>query len=207
VAATYSPRTIARWKRAVDAVARPAPPASPAESALLVIDMQAYFSSICEPILDAVARATAACRPLDLPVLFTQHGHADPERDGGMLADWWGDLIVEHTPDHRLLEGLGRREGDPVVPKRRYSAFFGTGLEQALRERGIRDLAVAGVMTNLCVETTVREAFVRDMRVRVLMDATATASEEMQLASLVNMAFGFAHVQTVAEWIDSLGGR
>ena len=61
-------------------------------------------------------------------------------------------------------------------------------------------------MTNLCVETTVRSAFVRDFSVRVLMDATATADERMHLAALVNMAFGFAYVQTADGYLDSLRG-
>ena len=121
-----------------------------------------------------------------------------------MLADWWEDLIMEGTAGHRLISGLGRRAEDRIVAKRRYDAFFGTDLEQLLREQGVEELTVAGVMTNLCVETTVREAFVRDFRVHVLMDATATATEEMHVASLVNMAFGFAHVVTTDEWLHRL---
>jgi len=62
-------------------------------------------------------------------------------------------------------------------------------------------------MTNLCVETTARQAFVRDLRVRVLLDATATASEELHLAALRNLAYGFAHVQTAEEWLAGLRRR
>jgi hypothetical protein len=46
---------------------------------------------------------------------------------------------------------------------------------------------------------------VRDFRVRLLLDAAATAGEELHLASLVNLAFGFAHVQRAGEWVDALG--
>jgi nicotinamidase-related amidase len=167
--------------------------------------MQRYFASICASIVAPARRAVEAAHGAGVPVLFTQHGHLDPDRDGGMLGRWWGDLILEGSVDHALLPGLGREDNDAVVPKRRYSAFFETDLEQTLRQLGVDDLAVAGVMTNLCVETTVRDAFVRDFRVRVLMDATATASEEMFLGSLRNLAFGFAHVQTVEEWIGQVG--
>ena len=186
---------------------RQAPLPSRAHAALLVVDMQAYFAGICEPILDTARIATEACRDRGIPVLFTQHGHADPDADGGMLAEWWDELIIEGTEQHQLLPRCGWRPGDTVIPKRRYSAFWSTDLEQRLRERGVQDLAVAGVMTNLCVETTVRDAFIRDFRVWVLADATATLSEEMQIASLLNMAFGCAHVQTVAQWIAALDAK
>jgi nicotinamidase-related amidase len=182
-------------------MSRPAPPVDARRSALLVIDMQRYFASICAPIIATTRKAVDAAHGAGLPVLFTQHGHRDPDRDGGMLGCWWGDLILDGSADHALLPDLGRENDDRVVPKRRYSAFFDTDLEQTLRGLGVEDLAVAGVMTNLCVETTARDAFVRDFRVRVLMDATATASEEMLLGSLVNLAFGFAHVQAVEEWV------
>lgn len=199
--AGYSRRALARWRAALAPLARPAPPVPESQAALLVVDVQRYFEAICAPIGEAVRRAVDGAHRRGVWVLFTQHGHADPERDGGMLAEWWGDLIREGTPDHALLDGLGRLPDDPVVAKRRYSAFRDTPLQQLLDERGVRDLAVAGVMTNLCVETTAREAFVRDLRVRVLLDATATASEEMHLGSLINLAYGFAHVQTVDEWL------
>jgi len=200
--AGYSRGRIARWKQALAPHARPLPERR-GPGALLVVDMQRYFSSICEPIVPAVRRVVDACRRRGTPVLFTQHGHADAASDGGMLAEWWDELIGEGTEAHQLLAEIGLRPGDPVIAKRRYSAFHDTELGHLLRDRGIEELSVAGVMTNLCVETTVREAFVRDFRVRVLMDATATATEELHLASLVSMAYGFAHVQTVEEWIAS----
>ena len=124
-----------------------------------------------------------------------------------MLGEWWGDLITEGTADHGLLRETGFTEGDPVIAKKRYNAFAGTDLADRLRERGVRDLAISGVMTNLCVETTTRDAFVRDFQVRVLMDATATATEDMHLATLLNLAYGFAYLQTAAEWTESLNDR
>lgn len=200
----YGKRTVERWKRAIAPYCRPAPRAVAARSALLVVDMQRYFQAMCDPIAATVREAVDGCRSLGMPLLFTQHGHADPRTDGGMLAAWWGDLILEGTADHRLMQGLGREPGDSVFAKRRYDAFFGTELEAELRRRGIEELAMAGVMTNLCVETTSRSAFVRDFRVRVLMDATATADEQMHVASLVNMAYGFAHVQTAEQWLSDM---
>jgi nicotinamidase-related amidase len=200
----YPEAAVARWLAAVAPLTREAPAPDAARSALLVIDMQRYFAGIAAPILETVRRTVAACHERGVLVVFTRHGHVDPARDGGMLGRWWGELILEGTEGHDLLP-LGAEPDDPVVPKRRYDAFFGTDLEALLRERGIEEVAVAGVMTNLCVETTARAAFVRDFRVRLLLDAAATAGEELHLASLVNLAFGFAHVQRAGEWVDALG--
>jgi nicotinamidase-related amidase len=102
------------------------------------------------------------------------------------------------------MADIGWQTGDTVIAKKRYDAFHGTDLEKRLRELAVDHLAVAGVMTNLCVETTARGAFVRDFRVSVLVDATATATEEMQTASLINMSYGFAHIQTAANWLRGL---
>jgi nicotinamidase-related amidase len=201
--AEYSARKILEWQGILGPQRQPPAP-NVEKSALLVVDVQEYFADMCRPIVATIRRAVDSCRQLEVPVVFTQHGHADPKRDGGMLASWWGDLILENTPDHRLIPGTGVTAGDRVVAKQRYDAFFGTDLEQVLGALGVRDLAIAGVMTNLCVETTARQAFVRDFRVRVLMDAAATATEKMHVSALAAMAFGFAHVQTTDEWLAGL---
>ena len=121
-----------------------------------------------------------------------------------MLAEWWDELPVEGTPGHRLLSGLGQSNEDMVVAKRRYDAFHQTSLELVLRSGGAREVVLAGVMTNLCVETTARQAFVRDFRVRVLLDATATASEELHVGALVGLAHACAHVQSVDELLEGV---
>ena len=165
-----------------------------------MVDVQRYFQAMCQPILPAVKAAIAGCRARNAPVFFTRHGHA-PD-DDGMLHEWWGDVIAEGTDDHALILEPG---SDPVLSKNRYDAFHGTDLEERLRAKGVTDVAICGVMTNLCVETTARTAFVKDFRVRVLSDATATASHKMHLASLLNLEYGFAYLQTAKEWVAGLG--
>jgi nicotinamidase-related amidase len=177
---------------------REAPAAKPETSALLVVDVQRYFEPMCRAILPALRKAVAGARALGVTVLFTQHGHT-PD-DSGMLHQWWGDVIQEGSPDHALLLDAGT---DPVLAKNRYDAFAGTDLEVRLREQRVNDVAVCGVMTNLCVETTARTAFVKDFRVRVLSDATATASPELHHASLLNLEYGFAYIQTTRGWLAS----
>ncbi|KAM0923587.1 hypothetical protein ACQ4PT_005428 [Festuca glaucescens] len=89
------------------------------------------------------------------------------------------------------------RHVDPVRPSPPLAecAFAaGTGLEETLRGMGVDEVIVAGVMTNLCCETTARDAFVRGFRVFFSADATATASRDLHEATLVNMAYGFAYI-------------
>jgi isochorismate hydrolase len=93
---------------------------------------------------------------------------------------------------------------DIVLPKKRYSAFYETDLEKILRSKGIQDLIISGVMTNLCCETTARDAFMRDYRVFFLIDGTATGKDDHHLAALKNLGFGFAYLITCDELIQNL---
>ncbi len=174
-------------------------PLAPERAALLVVDMQEYFRAVAQPILQGVAGLIGSCRQAGVPVVYTQHGHHDPDVDGGMLHEWWADSIIEGTPAWRLMKETAPLPGERVYRKRRYSAFHGTGLESWLRARGIEDLLICGVMTNLCCETSARDAFVRDFRVFFLEDGTATVSAAFQRATLANLSFGFATLLRCAE--------
>ncbi|XP_059656469.1 nicotinamidase 2-like [Cornus florida] len=168
----------------------------PKTSILLVIDMQNYFSSMAEPILPAIGTTIDLCRNASVPVIFTRHCHKSAA-DYGMLGEWWNDdLVLDGTVEAELIPEVGRRAtGDgEVMEKNTYSAFRGTRLEERLREMGIEEVIVSGVMTNLCCETTAREAFVRGFRVFFSTDATATSLPELHEATLKNMAYGFAYL-------------
>ena len=81
-----------------------------------------------------------------------------------LIRDTWNtDIIAELTPE----------PNDIVLYKHRYSGFFETGLDEALRERGISHLVVVGATTSVCVESTVRDAMFRDYHCLVLEDCTA----------------------------------
>ena len=176
----------------------------PEHAALLVIDMQSFFRRIVRPILKNLLRVIETCRQKDVPVIFTQHGHTDPQSDGGILAQWWGEVILHGTMDWNFLPEIRIETKDKILPKKRYSAFYETDLESFLRSKGIRDLVISGVMTNLCCETTARDAFMRDYRVFFLIDGTATGKGEHHLATLKNLGFGFAYLMTCDELIGML---
>ncbi|CAN6235683.1 unnamed protein product [Urochloa humidicola] len=183
----------------------------PRKAALLVIDVQGHFASLAAPIMPAIATTVALCRAAGMPVVYTRH--VDREDDAAPhsrpLREWWpgpGNRIGAGTAAAELLPGAGRAEGDLVVEKSTYSAFAGgTGLEEALRRAGAEEVVVAGVMTNLCCETTARDAFVRGFRVFFSADATATATRDLHDATLANMAYGFAYIVDCGRLEAALG--
>ena len=171
---------------------------------LLIIDMQEYFRSLAEPILPDIKQLIRRCRQDNVPVIFTRHAHEDPVEDGGMLAKWWGELIIDGTPYAEILPEIKPHPTEKIIHKKRYSAFFQTDLHSHLQKHSIQQLIISGVMTNLCCETTARDAFVHDYEVLFLSDGTATSSEEFQRATLLNLSFGFAQIVTCKEICDSI---
>jgi len=172
------------------------------KSALLVIDMQKFFLDPNSPsftpgglaILPTLRRLIDAFREHERPVIYTRHVHHPDGLDAGITGWWWEGMCLEGSPESEIHNDLTQRPSDKVVLKHRYSAFYNTDLETVLRCLGIEDLVITGVMTNMCCESTARDAYFRDYRVFFLADGTGSISEEMQLASLLNVAFGFAHV-------------
>jgi nicotinamidase-related amidase len=181
-------------------------------SALIVIDMQRFFvKEGCPTFLSAgkaitgnLTRLVEKFRRAGRPVIFTRHVHKSPEMDGGILAWWWGDMCMEGSEDSAVCDELRPQEAEKVILKRRYSAFFNTELDTVLRCLEIRDLVITGVMTNICCESTARDAYFRDYRIHFLADGTATADEDLHIATLMNVGFGFARVTTSSRILAEL---
>jgi ureidoacrylate peracid hydrolase len=173
-------------------------------SALLIVDMQMFFLDPAGPTyasggpaaLPVVKSLAAAFRAAGRPVIFTQHVHHPNGSDLGLMDWWWEGRCLQGSEASGIHPDLTPHPGERVIVKHRYSAFYNTDLETVLRCLRIEDLVIAGVMTNLCCESTARDAYFRDYRVFVPADGTGTITEEMQLASLLNLAFGFAFVTT-----------
>ena len=183
-------------------------------AALLVVDMQNAFLHPDGPvylpagaaIVDAVAAVADAVRAAGRPVFYNRHAEAPAGGNAGMMALWWEDSSPkEGTWEAAIYDGLAPQPGDVVIPKIRYNAFIATDLEQRLREAGVKDLAITGVMTNLCCESTARDAFMRDFRVFFAADGTAAPSLEFHRSSLLNLAYGFAYVLTCDELVAMAG--
>ncbi len=191
-------------------------------TALVVVDMQNGFcrseGSIAQLDLDYARLAEAipgcvllvsAARAAGVPVVFTRFVYRADFRDGGVLVEHFlpaladVNALVEGTWDMELVDELQPVDGDFVIDKNRCSSFYGTRLEPILTSMGIQRLVVAGVTTNMCVETTVRDASQRDYQVFVVADACGELEEERHRVSLRTMGFGFARVVGVSDVVDA----
>jgi bifunctional isochorismate lyase / aryl carrier protein len=203
--------TARRWQRSLRPWARRRPFPPLRRAALLVVDVQHAFADpdgeaflpAARAVLPRVLALRDAFRSAGLPVAFTRHAHRATERRGSM-ARHWASLIREGTRDARLLPELAPRRGEPVFRKMQYSAFRGTPLADWLRRRRAGTLVVTGVMTQLCVETTARDAFVREFDVIVPLDACASSDEILHVAALRALASGFGVVPTTADLLRRL---
>jgi len=208
------PERTRAWMQRVRPYHRPDLRPDPSAVALLVIDMQRFFLEPGSPsytcggpaVLPTVKRLIEAFRAAGRPVVFTRHVHRADGSDAGILGWWWRGMCVEGTPESEVHPEIAPLPGEPVILKRRYSAFANTDLEMVLRGLGVRDLTICGVMTNICCETTARDAYQRDHRVFFPADASGCVTEEMHVASLLNLAFGFACVTTADQVIAWVSG-
>lgn len=176
---------------------------NPERAAVLVVDMLNDFFKpggamvleggdiLYEPIETLNARA----RELGMPV-FWLNQTLPPEdtlfqkRVVHCLADSWGaDIVSDLT--------FGER--DIIVPKRRYSGFFQTDLDLHLRERDIKHVIVTGVVTNICVRSTVNDAFFLGYDVIVPSDCVAATSDQLQESHLYDIDTHYGRVMTLAE--------
>lgn len=180
----------------------------PQASALLVIDMQRFFLDPASPtftcgglaVIPNLKRLIAAFRAAGRPVIFARHVHHPQRLDAGIMEWWWEGMCLEGTPESEVHPELAPLPGEKQVLKHRYSAFYNTDLDTVLRCLKVEELVIGGIMSNMCCESTARDAYFRDYRVFFLADGTGSINEEMHRATLLNLAFGFADV-TTTDWI------
>jgi nicotinamidase-related amidase len=173
-----------------------------ARAALLVVDMQKFFLDPASPsftaggpaIVPTIQTLIAAFRRAGRPVIFTRHVHHPDRIDAGIMEWWWEGMCIEGTPESEIHDALAPLPNEKVILKHRYSAFYNTDLETILRCLKIEDLVITGIMTNMCCESTARDAYFRDYRIFFPADGTGSVNEKMHVASLMNLAFGFARV-------------
>jgi bifunctional isochorismate lyase/aryl carrier protein len=169
----------------------------PERAVLLVLDMQEYFlregSHAFVPsapaILPNIQRLVGDFYAHDRLVVFTRHVNTD--EDAGLMSRWWRDVIRADSPDSAISLLLDT-SGSIVLQKSQYDAFYKTTLEETLRDRGVEQVVVTGVMTHLCCETTARSAFVHGFEVFFCVDGTATYLEEAHRSAHLNLSHGFA---------------
>ena len=202
-------------------------------AALIIIDMQRDFLepggfgealgndvSRLRAAVEPCAAALAAARDIGMLVIHTREGHrpdlsdapphkverGDPATRIGAKGPM-GRILIRGEPGHDIIPELYPRDGEPVIDKPGKGAFYQTDLELMLRNRGIDTLFVAGVTTEVCVNTTVREANDRGVRCIVLSDCCASYFPEFHQAGLAMIkAQGgiFGSVAASAPLVDSI---
>ena len=179
-------------------------------AALVIIDMQRDFLepggfgaalgndvSQLRSAIAPTARVLAACRDAGIMVVHTREGHrpdlsdlAPAKRARGKFVTGIGDpgpmgrILVRGEPGHDIIPELAPAAGEPVVDKPGKGAFYATDLQAMLRSRGIGQLLVCGVTTEVCVNTTVREANDRGFDCLVLEDCTGSYFPEFHAAGI-----------------------
>jgi ureidoacrylate peracid hydrolase len=210
-------------------------PITPSETALIVVDMQNAYASPggyldlagfdiggAAAAIERIAEAVAAARQAGVLVVFFQNGwDADYVEAGGPGSpNWWksnalktmreqpqlqGRLLAKGTWDYALVDRLKPHEGDIVIEKPRYSAFYNTALDSILRARGVKNLAFCGIATNVCVESTLRDGFFLEYFGILLEDATHQAGPAfLQEASVYNIETFFGWVSSTADFCGTI---
>jgi nicotinamidase-related amidase len=192
----------------------------PSRTALLNVDMQNCFvenSPIAAPgglqVLDRVNLLASKCRRAGILVIHARHVLRPDGSNAGILSQIplvKQGIINRGSDSAAFHKGLVIDQSDVILEKPRFGAFHGTDLELLLRSRGVDTVIVTGISTNVCCETTAREAAVRDFHVLFVGDATATfgagelSAEAIQKATCTTIDLIFGRVVTVDELVHSI---
>ena len=192
---------------------------NPVHTALIVVDMQNEFcveggmfgreGYDIRPVQAMVPRLVNfidRAREVGLTVIYSQDTYSS--ENNWYLSDVWLEQArrkrkgsyTEYPVCQRnswgadFYDGIKPLPGEVVVDKHRFSVFADTDLDLILRSKGIRTLIMSGIATNVCVEGTARDGFMKDYYIVFLKDCTATLSEEMHNSTLKNIELFFGEV-------------
>jgi ureidoacrylate peracid hydrolase len=207
-------------------------------SAIVVVDMQNAFASKgstldiagldlsdAAGVVRAIGQVIAAARTAGVPIVFLQMGYKpDLSNAGGTRSPNYhkelamhlmnskpelkGQLLTEGSWDFAVVDELAPMPSDIVITKTRYSGFSGTTLDAQLRVRGIQYLFFAGIATNVCVESTLRDAYFLDYWPILLADGTMPAGGRSAYeATMFNVESFFGWTVGSDELLACLGAR
>ena len=206
-------------------------------SAIVVVDMQNAFASRgglldlagidisgAASVVRSIAALLEAARAHAVRVVYLQTGYkADLSNGGGELSpnprketalclmrarpELRGKLLVEGTWDFQIVTELTPRPEDLIVLKTRYSGFAGTTLDSVLRAREIRYLFFVGIATNVCVESTLRDAYFHEYWPILVTDAAMQAGPPAaQQATIFNVESFFGWTLSCQDLIAAICG-
>jgi ureidoacrylate peracid hydrolase len=198
-----------------------------ARAALIVVDMQNGYGSPggyreiigrnidgVKQVTDNNVRVIEAARAAGITVIFLQNGwDAELKNAGGPDSPNWhksnplrlmrerpelkGKILTHGSWDFEFVPAIVPRPEEIIVPKARYSGFCGTELDNVLRARNIRHLIVTGLTSNVCVESTIREAYHREYFCLLVEDATQQSGQRFVHDAVVY------NIETFFGWVTS----
>jgi nicotinamidase-related amidase len=202
---------------------------NPERTAIIVVDMQGVF---CDPegavyipdaakVIDPILRILDAGRKARIPIIYLRHVVRGDGSDTGRMRDLYPgvDAILDRNlPSVQIVDTLKPHAGDIVVDKLFFSGFHNTDLDTILRARDIDTIAITGTVTNVCCESTVRDAVHREYKVVVVSDACAAqpypdmgwgalTAEQVQQVTLTVIAHEFGEVTTTQDLIERISGN
>ncbi len=200
----------------------------PAHAALLFIDVQNYtsgpdggeyahldpaareerygwfFRVMRETAIPNMQRLQAACRRGGIEVLYTTIESLTRDgRDRGLDYKISGFNVPRGSWDGRVLDAIAPGEDEIVLPKTSSSVFISTNIDYLLRNLGVRSLIIAGVLTDQCIDSAVRDACDLGYLVTIVTDACATLSQDRHDWSLRNNR-GYCRQCTTAELVAEI---
>lgn len=208
----------------VESQVRPADrwPITAKNTALIIVDMQniwvhprgARYLPSSEDIVPKIQELLNFCHTRQMPVIYLHTTKRKDLADVGIFADVkpathdadneWNNF--EGTVGAEIYEPVKPTAEDSLVKKFRYSGFYGTQLENLLRAMGRDTIAITGVATNVCCDSTARDGAMRDFKVIFLSDCNASFSPEEQEATLKNFDKHFGVVMDSKTLMSRLQG-
>lgn len=179
--------------------------------ALLVIDVQNYFfdknSQAYLPdsvkIIPKINNLIKFARNNKWPVTYTSHTASS--KPGNLMATRW-----EHLPsgwESELYNKLDIAQDSHKLKKEHFSAFFKTRLDSLFKKEKINHLIICGVMTHLCVDTTVRHGFMLGYRATIIIDACCSKNSDYHKAAILALKHGFSRVMTVKQFQKAIANE
>jgi ureidoacrylate peracid hydrolase len=203
-------------------------PIDPAHAALLFVDVQNYcagpdggeyahmdeaaraarygwfFATMRDTAIPAMQRVQAACRAGGIEVLYTTIENLTRDgRDRSLDYKISGLNVPKGSWDGRVIDAIAPAEDEMVFPKSSSSVFISTNIDYVLRNLGVRSLMIAGVLTDQCIDSAVRDACDLGYLVTTITDACATLSQERHDWSLRN-ASGYSRHRTSFEMVSEI---
>ncbi|MEM9223649.1 MAG: cysteine hydrolase [Pseudomonadota bacterium] len=188
------------------------------KTAFLVVDMQNFYVAEVDTAISIVPninRVAAACRAKGVPVIWVIMKCAEKE---GAPSDWplyhkyffteakglnHLTKLSPGNPGYEIYPDLEVKPEDKIVTKKRFSPFIqgASDLHNILQQMGVENLIVAGTATNMCSESTARDAMMLDYKVVMIEDANAARYDEDHLAGLTSFYQSFGDVKTTDDTI------